>query len=335
MKAGSNAPKKERRSCLGLMGNMQTEELIFSFEPLGRGQIDSLIRGFWQELLRNPSDALDRFCNDDICFRVLGHHAARSGPLTYQGRDAVGLGVRNIHTNLQFMSFDIEDLIIDGHDAALRWHARFRHRGTGATGEFCVFDHIVLRNGLISSYSEFLDTDGFVKLMAGDAQPRFARQSNCHSRGLKPASAIANADMQGVVDMFARNRRERMVRDYWADRIKRGSIALVGCFTDDCELHFIGDPTAIPFARIHRGLEAARALTDRIDMEFEFLSFQIERVLVDGDHAAVHWSAHVRHRGTNARGMIESFDHIVFRGDQILTVTKFFDTAQTVQWVQG
>ncbi len=335
MKAGLNAPYKERRSGLGLMGNMQTEDLISSLDPLERSQVDRLIRGFWQELLRNPSEALDHFCGDDICFRVLGHHAARSGPLTYQGRDAVALGVRNIHTNLQFLSFDIEDLIIDGNDIALRWHAKFRHRGTGATGEFCVFDHIIIRNGLISSYSEFLDTDGFVKLMAGDAQPHLARQSNCHSRGLPPVDSITTPDMSGVVDMFARNRRERMIRDYWADRIKRGSIALDGCFTDDCELHFIGDPTAISFARIHRGLDAARALTDKIDVEFEFLSFQIERALVDGNRAAVHWSAHVRHHGTNARGMIESFDHIVFRGDRIVTVTKFFDTAQTAQWIRG
>jgi ketosteroid isomerase-like protein len=316
-----------------LVGNMQTQELSFLLDPLNRSQTDNLIRGFWQELLRKPSEALDRFCNDDICFRVLGHHAARKGPLTYEGKEAVALGVRNIHTNLQFLSFDIEDIMIDGHEAALRWHARFRHRGTGATGEFCVFDHIILRNGLISSYSEFLDTDGFVKLMAGDAQPLLARQSNCHSRGLLPATT--STEGSGGIDMLARNRRERLVRDYWADRVKRGSIALEGRFADDCELHFIGDPTAIPFARVHRGLDAARALTDRIDLEFEFLSFQIERLLVDGDRAAVHWTAHLRHPGTSARGMIESFDHIVFRDDKIVTVTKFFDTAQTAQFIHG
>jgi ketosteroid isomerase-like protein len=334
MKVGSNAPYKERRSGLGLMGNMQTHELMFSLDPLDRGQVDGLIRGFWQELLRNPSDALAQFCCDDINFRVLGHHASRRGALTYEGRDAVALAVRNIHTNLQFLSFDIEDLIIDGHEAALRWHAKFRHRGTGATGEFCVFDHIAIRNGQISSYSEFLDTDGFVKLIAGEGQPRLARQSNCHSRGLVPTKA-PQPEMSGVIDMFARNSRERMIRDYWVDRIKRGSIALVGRFAEDCELHFVGDPAAIPFARIYRGLDAARALADKIDMEFEFLSFQLERVLVDGDHAGVHWSAHVRHRGTNARGMIESFDHIVFRDDHIVTATKFFDTAQIVQWLHG
>jgi ketosteroid isomerase-like protein len=313
------------------MDNMQTNELIFSLDPLDRSQIDGLIRDFWQELLRNPSDALHRFCNDDICFRVLGHHATRRGPMTYEGKDAVTLAVRNIHTNLQFLSFDIEDLIVDGHEAALRWHAKFRHRGTGATGEFCVFDHIVIKNGLISNYSEFLDTDGFVKLMAGDAQPHLARQSNCRARDVPPVDTNSSR----VVDMFARNRRERIVRDYWADRIKRGGIALVGRFTDDCELNFIGDPAAISFARMQRGLDAARALTDKVDTEFEFLSFQIEHVLVDGNRAAAHCSAHVRHRGTNARGMIESFDYIVFRDDQIVTVTKFFDTAQTAQWMNG
>jgi ketosteroid isomerase-like protein len=333
MKDGPNAPYKERRSGPGLMGNMQTNELIFSLDPLDRGQIDGLIRGFWHEPLRNPSEALAQFCCDDVSFRVLGHHASRRGALTYEGMEAVALAVRNIHTNLQFLSFNIEDLIVDGHEAALRWHAKFRHRGTGATGEFCVFDHIIIRNGLISSYSEFLDTDGFVKLMAGEAQPRLARQSNCHSRGVLPASPTI-PDASGVTDMFARNRRERMIRDYWANRIKRGSIALVDCYAEDCELHFVGDPAAIPFARIYRGLDAARALADKIDMEFEFLSFQIERVLVDNDHAGVHWSAHVRHRGTNARGMIESFDHIVFRDDKIITATKFFDTAQIVQWLQ-
>jgi ketosteroid isomerase-like protein len=314
---------------------MRTHELTDALEPLDRSQIDGLVRSFWQELLHDPSQALRRFCTDDICFRVLGHHAAQKGPLTYQGQEAVAQCIRNIHTNLQFLSFGIEDIIVDGHEAALRWHARFRNRGTGVTGDFCVFDHIAIRNGLISHYSEFLDTDSFVKLMTGEKQPYPARQSNCYLRAQPPASADANLDWPGVVDMFARNRRERLIRDYWADRIKRGSIALIGCFAEDCELHFIGDPTAISFARIHRGLDEARALTDKMDMEFEFLSFHIERILVDGDRAGVHWSAHVRHRGTNARGMIESFDHVVFREDRMVSVTKFFDTAQAVRRMHG
>ncbi|MBM6754901.1 nuclear transport factor 2 family protein, partial [Lactobacillus alvi] len=68
--------------------------------------------------------------------------------------------------------------IIDGPEVALRWHANLRNRGTGEPGEMSVFDHIVVQNGLITSYTEFLDTECFRRLMAGEPQPEFARQSN-------------------------------------------------------------------------------------------------------------------------------------------------------------
>jgi ketosteroid isomerase-like protein len=315
---------------------MQDQQTDRALGGLDRTGIDLLIRNCWQERLENSTAALRRYTSDDVHFRILGGPPSLPGPWIFDGQEQVIQALGVIDTNLEFLNFDILDMIIDGPEVALRWHATFRNRGTGEPGDMSVFDHIVVRNGLISSYTEFLDTECFRRLMAGEPQPDFARQSN------RPAGHFAATRQPAAVDHLAapvdaadRSSKEQMLRTFWQERIKHGSAALGSFCTGDCELHLIGDPAAVPFARSHYGLEAARALVDLIDMEFEYLSFDIRKILVDGDHAAIHWGADVRHRGTSASGHVEAFDHIVLRDKRIAVFTEFFDTAETARWIAG
>jgi ketosteroid isomerase-like protein len=315
---------------------MQDQQTDRSLGGLDRTGIDRLIRTCWQERLENSAAALRRYTSDDVHFRILGGPSSLPGPWVFNGRAEVIQAIGVIDTNLEFLHFDILDMIIEGPEVALRWHATFRNRGTGEPGDMSVFDHIVVQNGLITSYTEFLDTECFRRLMMGEPQPAFARQSN------RPAGYIAATrqpaaagSLSVAIDTASRNRKEQMLRTFWQDRIKRGSAVLGSFCTQDCELHLIGDPTAVPFARSHYGLEAARALVDQVDMEFEYLSFDIRKILIDGDRAALHWGADVRHRGTSASGHVEAFDHIVLRDERIAVFTEFFDTAETARWIAG
>ncbi len=317
------------------MGDMQTQTAILADVVLERAEVCALVRAFVTCMMRSPTDAFERYGADEISVRLLENPVSPGAPGHFQGKAAASFALRTILTNLEILAFEVDDLIIDGHEAALRWRIHLQHRATGVTGELAVFDHIRIRNGLIASYSSFFDTDGFGKLLAGEPQPPLARASNRQKPALQTGQSPDTQPDGLQVDMFARNRREHFLRDYWADRLVRGSAAIDARFTDDCEMHFVGDPSTIAFARLHRGIEETRALVDATDREFKILAFRINHLLVDGNRAAFQWRAEVRHRGTSARGVIESFDHIAFREDRIFSVTKFFDTARTLRWIRG
>jgi ketosteroid isomerase-like protein len=313
---------------------MQTLEATHALNTLDRDNLEALVRAFWSERLADSRAAVLRHSDPDIVFRILGG-AGRPQPCIFNGREAVLEAVRNIDMNLEFRSFEIIDLIVDGNEVALRWLASLRHRGTGVVGDLAVFELIKIERALITSYTSFLDTDGFHRLITGHPQRMFARRSNA-SRPHAAAASVAPAN--GMFDsdaVHARDRHEDMLRAFWLDRRENGSAAVARYFTDDGELHLIGDPTVVPFARSHLGLEAVQALVDQIDLEFGYESLAIEKVLIDKDRAAVHWAADVRHHGTGARGRIEALDHVILENGRIRSITEFFDTAATASWIEG
>jgi ketosteroid isomerase-like protein len=314
---------------------MPSEEAADTLNALERGSIEQRLRDFWSVRLEDAAAAIGRYAADDVHFRILGGPPSLPGPWAFDGKPNVIEAVRAIDTNLEFLSFEIVDLILDGQEVALRWHARLRNRGTGVLGDLAVFDHIVLRDGLIARYEEFLDTDGFRRLMTGEPQPELARQANRIRRTLPDVLRAARFGHPARISAAERDSRAAMLRRFWHERVESGSVVLPRYFTEECELHLIGDPAAVPFARSHYGIDAVRALVDQVDMEFEYLSFDIRKVLVDGDRAALHWGADVRHRGTSASGHVESFDHIVLDGERIVAITEFFDTAATATWIEG
>ncbi len=314
---------------------MQTTAVTYALHTLDRDATERFIRRFWAERLVDSEAAIRRHTAPDIKFRVLGAPGSCVAPLSYDDQEAVVAAVRGIDTNLEFLSFDIVDLVIDGPRVALRWHASLQHRGTGVCGDLAVFDLIVLHDGKIVSYSEFLDTDGFQRLMAGVPQPMAARRSN---RFRPPRPMVGQRDSQSACSVGAlelRDRNEDALRAFWLRRFSGDGAALSGHFTEDCELNLIGDSTTVPFARYHMGREAVSQLIDQIEMEFEFTGVSVKEVLVEGDRAAVQWFADVRHRGTGARGRVEAFDHVVMRDGQVMSLTEVFDTAAAASWIEG
>jgi ketosteroid isomerase-like protein len=313
---------------------MQTLEATYALTTLDRDNLIATVETFWSDRIKDGRRAVLKHADPDIVFRIVGGAAGQQSSL-FAGRDQVLEAVRNIDMNLEFRSFEIIDMIVDGREVALRWLATLRHRGTGVVGDLAVFDLIEIQNGLLNTYTQFLDTDGFQRLMTGNPQRLLARRSNACRPHMAPRDEAPAAGLLNSASVHARDRHEDLLRSFWVDRCENGSAAIGRYFTDDGELHLIGDPTVIPFARSHIGRDAVAALVDQIDMEFAYEGFAIEKVLVDGDRAAVQWTADVRHRGTGARGRVESLDHVLLEGGRIRSITEFFDTAATACWIEG
>ncbi len=300
-----------------------------------REAVEGWISRFWRERLEDVPSAIARHATLDVVFRIIGGPSDLPGPWHFEGHAAVIEAVKTIDAALEFLSFDIADLIIDGDKLALRWHATLRNRQTGVIGNLAVFDLITLRDGLFCRYEEFLDTDGFRRLMTGQPQPALARRANRPRRGLQDILRELRMNRTPLMPRAERDAREQFLRKVWADRFARGSVALPDYWARECEMHIIGDPMSVPFARSHYGMDAVRALVDQIDIEFEFLSVVVKDVLVDGERAAMRVVSEAKHRGTGVTGTIEAFNHVAFEGDRIVSVIYFFDTAAVARSVAG
>jgi ketosteroid isomerase-like protein len=311
---------------------MLTIETSHALKELERDAITALLKDFWRSRLKDSAAAIRRYAAPDVTFGVLSGGEGPSTWRIFEGLEAVLEAVRGIDVNLEFQSFEIVDLIVDGGRAALRWHAQVRNRGTGVLGDLAVFDLISVSDGLITDYIEFFDTDGFARLMAGEAQPGTARRANAEA---EPPRFVDFAEAGEANRDRDRESNAARIHAFYADRMRSGAAAIEIHFADDAELRIIGDPVTIPFARRHAGREEVAALINKIDMEFAIEDFGIVDMLVDGDRAAVRWIASSRHRGTGAWITVEALDHVVLRDGRISSITEYFDTAATARSIAG
>jgi ketosteroid isomerase-like protein len=309
---------------------MQTREVTHTLSILDRDATEGLLRSFWELLLRDAARAVDRYCTPDVTYRILDANPGEPGWVVAEGREAAMMAIATINDQLEFLAFEIDAMVIDLPRVAVRWHAAFRHRETGVVGDLCFFDDVEFAGGLISRYTVFMDTNSFRALLAGRAQSPLARKA--HRRA---AASCLQLPRPFVLSLPERDEREHFLRSFWATRERSGAAAVMQRMTPDTELCLLGDPAAIPFARHLKGVQAVIDLANQVDIEFEITSREVLHVIVEGHQAAVRWAAELRHRGTSARGLIESFDHVVFRDGKIASTTRFFDTAGMVSWIEG
>jgi ketosteroid isomerase-like protein len=291
----------------------------------------TVVRNFWTERLIDGEAAIRRYVDPSIIYRTPSGHGH---PIAYIGLDEVVRAIRNFDVNVEFLSFEIQDLIVDAEKVALRWYSMLRHRGTGVTTELVSCSIITVRNGLIIEYDQYLDSESYLRLVAGEPQTSLAKTA-VRSALAQVAHWTPFAGNEPDVSASKRGQSEALVRKFWARRLEAGGAALLEMACDDCELTLVGDRTMVPFARTHRGIEDCKALIDQIDREFQFLSFEIRDIVAEGDHVGVQWNAMIRHHGTGAKGMIEVLDHLVLREGKIRFFTGFFDTAAAARWIAG
>lgn len=112
-----------------------------------------IARDYSTALLGFAEDARFRFIGRQDIFPFMGLHV---------GHAAILSALTCVDRMFSIGDFFMEDILIDGERGAARWSAMVRNLETGVGYEFEAFDHLILRDGKIISFTEFADTSRMI-----------------------------------------------------------------------------------------------------------------------------------------------------------------------------
>lgn len=101
----------------------------------------------------------------------------------------------------------------------------------------------------------------------------------------------------------------------------------LSAFSPQARWNLLGHGIGLPFAGLRIGHQAIRQMIGEIYSEFQMRDFFVDDIIANERSAAVRWSALATGIRTGKRSQIDVFDHILFEGRQIVSLTQFYDTA--------
>ena len=107
------------------------------------------------------ADDIDLFLSafaENARWRLLGHNAGLPFSGNHVGHAAIRGMIDSIYELFRMRDFFVDDIIVQGDSAGVRWTALATFRDTGRQSAVEVFDHILMREGLIVSLTQFFDT---------------------------------------------------------------------------------------------------------------------------------------------------------------------------------
>jgi ketosteroid isomerase-like protein len=117
---------------------------------------------------------------------------------------------------------------------------------------------------------------------------------------------------------------ERRLRELYEARMNGPLDRLCAVFAPQVHFRIAGTSEGKPIAIAAQGMEAVRPWLAMLVKTFKLADYQELSLLLDGDRAAVHWSASVHSRITGSRVKTEFVDLVKFEGSQIVSYTEFF-----------
>ncbi|NNM71761.1 nuclear transport factor 2 family protein [Enterovirga aerilata] len=112
------------------------------------------------------------------------------------------------------------------------------------------------------------------------------------------------------------------------DARRRGDLdGVMAHFSPRAEFMLLGSPAASPVPLSALGIAAVREVLRRLMASFEFHDLELRTVLVEGNRAAVHWSARVRAPASGLEASTELLDLVRLEAGKIVSFKQFADTA--------
>jgi ketosteroid isomerase-like protein len=102
--------------------------------------------------------------------------------------------------------------------------------------------------------------------------------------------------------------------------------AFLDAMHDDVVVEYCAPADIFPFAGPLRGKQAVIRGVGQIAAEYEWLKFNLNHLLVDGDLAVVLTSGRIRHRQTMAEVKVDMVDVVRMRDGRIADVKEYFDS---------
>jgi ketosteroid isomerase-like protein len=124
--------------------------------------------------------------------------------------------------------------------------------------------------------------------------------------------------------MTERPRLEQRLRELYEVRMNGSLERLCSLFAPEVQFRSAGTSDGKPIAIGAQGMDAVRPWLSMLVKTFRLSDHEVLSLLVDGDRAAVHWSARVHSRITGTQASTEFVDLVTFRDSQILSYAEFF-----------
>ncbi|ODR98760.1 hypothetical protein AUC68_06000 [Methyloceanibacter methanicus] len=121
-------------------------------------EFEAFLKSFYAARIQGEVEALGAMFADDAQFRIVGSPEFSMLATSVQGREGITGLFGTIADSFGLDEFAIEDLLMDGNKAAVRWSARVQNITSGDTFTTELADFIEIDGGKIISLSEFLDT---------------------------------------------------------------------------------------------------------------------------------------------------------------------------------
>lgn len=121
-------------------------------------ELEAFLKKFYAARIEGDVEAVGAMFADDARFRIVGSPEFSMLATSVQGREGITSLFRTLSDSFALDEFSIEDLLMDGNRAAIRWSARVQNITSGETFTTELADFIEIDCGKIISLSEFLDT---------------------------------------------------------------------------------------------------------------------------------------------------------------------------------
>lgn len=127
-----------------------------------------------------------------------------------------------------------------------------------------------------------------------------------------------------ITDDLSREQKLKLVYAAW---MRADEAGVASMFTEDCEFQLMGNPVLNSQAGLRIGRAGVLEVMRHSHRLFHIREFLIEKIIVDGDDAVVHWHSSLEIRPTRRVIDSERCDLVSFRDGLIHTMKCFYDTA--------
>lgn len=121
--------------------------------------------------------------------------------------------------------------------------------------------------------------------------------------------------------------RTQMLKVAYAAWARGDASALLALAAEDCEFTLIGNLALNPHSGTRLGIAGLTQALKDFHNDFTMLDMEVEKIIVDGDDAAVMWHSRIEVKRTGRIFDGERFDCLEFRDGRIVKARCFFDSA--------
>lgn len=127
--------------------------------------------------------------------------------------------------------------------------------------------------------------------------------------------------------MPTRASRIEAIKRAFAARVALNAELFSSHFSPECTIKIVGNRSLNPSSGVRVGLDGVRSYIRDLSNDFSYSDLMIDTIMLEGEHAAVHWHVSFYFKRTLRSEDFQCLDLLRFNGSLIEEMTHFYDSA--------